>query len=89
MRRGDMAHILTFHQYKLLELLSQRSQWRLKDIAQMLQVSKSAVCKCVKRLEKQGVIQKEMGTVDPQCMSIRLTQDGKEAIQFMSRLQFL
>jgi DNA-binding MarR family transcriptional regulator len=84
-----MPHILTFHQYKLLKLLSQRSQWRLKDIAQILQVSKSAACKCVKRLEKRGVIQKEVGTVDPQCMSIRLTQDGKEAMQFLSRQQFL
>jgi DNA-binding MarR family transcriptional regulator len=84
-----MPRILTFRQYKLLELLSQRSQWRLKDIAQILQVSKSAACKCVKRLEKQGVILKEMGTVDPQCMSIHLTQDGEEAIQFMARQRFL
>ena len=71
-----MRHILTFRQYKVLELLAQRSQWTLKDIAQILQVSKSAASKCIKRLEQRGVIQKEMHAGNQQYMSIRITQDG-------------
>ena len=86
---GDMPYILTFHQYKLLELLAQRSQWTLKDIAQISQVSKSAVCKCLKRLEKQGVIQKEMKGGNSQCMSIYITRDGEKAINFMVMQKFL
>jgi DNA-binding MarR family transcriptional regulator len=69
--------------------LSQRSQWTLQDIAQALQVSKSAVCKCLKRLEKRGVIQKEMKGDSSQCMSIYITQDGEKAINFMSMQKFL
>ncbi len=84
-----MLRILTFHQYKLLKLLSQRSQWKLQDIAQILQVTKSAVCKCIKRLERQGVIQKEMGMGGSQYMSIRITQDGEEAMRFLSTQKFL
>jgi DNA-binding MarR family transcriptional regulator len=84
-----MPHILTLHQYKVLALLSQRSQWTLKDIATVLQVSKSAASKCVKRLEKQGVIQKEMYANNRECMNIHITQGGKEAIKFMSTQKFM
>jgi DNA-binding MarR family transcriptional regulator len=84
-----MPHILTIHQYKVLELLAQRSQWTLKDIAQILQVSKSAACKCIKRLEQQGVIQKEVGGGGSQCMSIHITRDGERAINFISTQNFL
>ena len=84
-----MSHILTLHQYRLLELLSQRSQWTLKDIAQTLQVSKSAACKCVKRLEKQGVIQKEVETGSSQGMSISITQYGRQAMKFLAMQKFL
>lgn len=83
-----MPYILTLRQYKALELLAQRSQWTLKDIAQILQVSKSAACKCIKRLEKQGVIQKEMGVGAPQCMSIHITRDGEDAMKFLSMQKF-
>jgi len=84
-----MLRILTFHQYKLLKLLAQRSQWTLQDIAQILQVTKSAVCKCIKRLEKQGIIQKEMEAGDSYCMSIHITQDGEKAMNFMAMQKFL
>ena len=84
-----MPHILTIHQYKVLGLLAQRSQWTLKDVAQMLQVSKSAACKCIKRLEKQGVIQKEMGVEGSPYMSIQITRDGEKAINFISAQNFL
>jgi DNA-binding MarR family transcriptional regulator len=84
-----MPPILTLHQYKVLELLSQRLQWTLKDIAETLQVSKSAASKCVKRLEKQGVIQKETHTDNRQYINIHITQDGKEAMNFMAAQVFL
>ncbi len=84
-----MLRILTFHQYKLLKLLSQRSQWTLQDIAQILQVTKSAVCKCIKRLERQGIIQKEVEGGGSQYMSIRITRDGEEAMRFLSKQKFL
>ncbi len=84
-----MLRILTFHQYKLLKLLSQRSQWTLQDIAQILQVTKSAVCKCIKRLEKQGVIKKEVEVGGSQYMSIRITRDGEEAMRFIAAQKFL
>jgi DNA-binding MarR family transcriptional regulator len=84
-----MPRSLTFHQYKVLRLLAQRSQWTLKDIAQILQVSKSAASKCISRLAKQGVIQKEMRVDKQQYMNIRITQDGVKAIAFMSTQKFL
>jgi DNA-binding MarR family transcriptional regulator len=83
-----MPHILTVRQYKVLGLLAQRSQWTLQELAQLLQVSKSAACKCVQRLEKQGVIRKEMGAGGSQCMSIHITRDGEKAINFMSAQNF-
>jgi DNA-binding MarR family transcriptional regulator len=83
-----MPFILTLHQYKVLEVLAQRSQWRLKDIAQALLVSKSAACKCIQRLEKKGVIRKEWGVGDTQYMSIHITQDGEEAMKFLSSFKF-
>ena len=84
-----MPRILTFHQYKVLELLAQRSQWTLKDIAQALLVSKSAACKCIQRLEKKGVIQKEMVVGETQCMSIHITPDGEEAMKFLVGVSIL
>jgi DNA-binding MarR family transcriptional regulator len=84
-----MLRILTFHQYELLALLSQRSQWTLKEIAQILQVTKSAVCKCIQRLERLGVIEKEVQAGDPQCMSIYITQEGEEAMRFIAMQKFV
>jgi DNA-binding MarR family transcriptional regulator len=83
-----MSYILTLHQYKVLELLAQRSRWTLKDIAQILQVSKSAACKCIKRLEKQGVIKKEVEVGDTHILSIHITQDGEDAMKFLSMQKF-
>ena len=84
-----MPHYLTLHQYKVLALLAQHSQWTLKDIAKSLQVSKSAASKCVKRLEKRGVINKEIYAGSREYMHIYITREGKEAINFLSSQKFM
>jgi DNA-binding MarR family transcriptional regulator len=84
-----MPRLLTHHQYRVLEILAQRSHWTLEDIAQILQVSKSAASKSVKRLVKQGVIHKSLNIHNNYSMHISITRDGEEAIDFISGQKFL
>jgi DNA-binding MarR family transcriptional regulator len=84
-----MSRLLTRHQYRVLEILAQRSHWTLEEIARILQVSKSAASRSVKRLVKQGVIQKSVHVHNHYILHISITRDGEEAMDFIADQKFL
>lgn len=84
-----MKRFLTLHQYKVLKALSGRQQWSVTEIAHELHISKAAATKCVKRLERHGVVSRSDNLLDRRGSIIRMTQEGRQAVNFLSQQVYL
>jgi DNA-binding MarR family transcriptional regulator len=80
-----MKPLLTQRQYEVLKILSSRPQWSVSEIARALQISNAAATKCVRRLEKHGVIIRSNNLRDHRSYIIRMTQEGQQAIIFLTQ----
>jgi DNA-binding MarR family transcriptional regulator len=65
-------------QLDLLELLTQRSDWRMSDLAAALHVDPSAVTRTLQRMEAAGLATRSAGNGDGRVVIVRATTRGRQ-----------
>ena len=72
--------ILTGRQQKVVAILSLRKHWSIGEIARELKISSAAATKCVQRLERKGVLSRDVNVFDHRSSLVRLTEKGQRLI---------
>lgn len=68
---------LTYPQYLVMCILWERDDLALKDIAEQLHIDSGALTPVVKRLEAQGLLQRQRQTDNERTLEIALTPAGR------------
>lgn len=76
--QAAMGNGLYFGQLPILELVGEHDGCTQKELADLLQVSAPAVATSVKRLQRNGLLQKVADEEDLRCNRISITEKGRE-----------
>lgn len=68
---------LTYPQYLVMCILWERDGLALKDIAEQLHIDSGALTPVIKRLEAQGLLQRQRQVDNERTLEIALTQEGR------------
>ena len=68
---------LTYPQYIVMCILWERDGLALKDIAEQLHIDSGALTPVIKRLEAQGLLQRQRQVDNERTLEIALTQEGR------------
>jgi DNA-binding MarR family transcriptional regulator len=66
-------------QVDVVDVLSERAEWRMSDLAVALRVERSTMTRAIDRLERSGLAQRRtvLGAADGKSVRVRLTRGGK------------
>jgi len=75
-----MCEDLTLPQFRTLEMIRERGEVTIKELAQALQVSSPSASAMVERLVEMGLSVREQSHEDRRAVHVRLTQEGTKAL---------
>ena len=81
---GHRASSLEPAQLDVLELLSTKSEWRMRDAAAALHVDPSTLARMVGRLVKAGVVDRDRSGLDKRGIVIRVTKEGRQKCRIVA-----
>jgi len=68
---------ITYPQYLVLMLLWEKGEMHVNDIAKKLILNTNTITPLLKRMEQQGIIQRQRSTTDERKVAVSLTEEGK------------
>ena len=79
MRRSSTS--ITPRQLEVLSYLARREHWSVGEVATTLGVSSAAATKAIARLERKGLVTRDIDLMDRRCVNVRITRAGNDAIR--------
>lgn len=68
---------ITYPQYLVLMLLWEKGEMHVNNIAKKLILNTNTITPLLKRMEQQGIIQRQRSTTDERKVAVSLTEEGK------------
>ena len=68
---------ITYPQYLVLMLLWEKGEMHVNDIAKKLILNTNTITPLLKRMEQQGIIQRQRSTTDERKVAVSLTEEGE------------
>ena len=79
MRRATSS--ITPRQLEVLSHISRRDRWSVGEVASALGVSSAAATKAIVRLERKGLVTRNVDMMDRRCVNVRITRAGNDVVQ--------